>query len=152
MPYFRIFRSSRRREPEFVVILSGDHVYRMDYRELLRFHMDRGADVTIAGVEYPRNAASQFGVLETDSEGYAVGFEEKPNKPKPIFAKPSKSLVSMGVYVFNTRTLMDVLSDDAQQNTSHDFGKNIIPEFDPKTASICLQLDGNGNTAWFVLA
>jgi len=99
----------------------------MDYRELLRSHVDHDADVTVAGVEYPSNAASHFGILETDSKGSLVGFEEKPNKPKPICADSSNSLVSMGVYVFNTRTLMDVLYDDAQQNTSHDFGKDIIP-------------------------
>ena len=112
---------------EFVVILSGDHVYKMDYRELLRFHLDRGADVTLAGVEYPSDDASQFGILETNLKGHLVGFEEKPIRPKPICAKSSNSLVSMGVYVFNSRTLMDVLSDDAQRNTSHDFGKDIIP-------------------------
>ncbi len=114
-------------KPEFVVILSGDHVYRMDYRDLLRVHSDSGADMTIAGVECPRNAASQFGVLDTDSECHVVGFEEKPGSPRPIFDKPSKSLVSMGVYVFNTRILMDALAEDAQRNTSHDFGKDIIP-------------------------
>ena len=113
--------------PEFVVILSGDHVYRMDYRDLLQFHSDSDADVTIAGVECRRNAASEFGVLETDSEEHVVGFEEKPNEPKPIFAKPSKSLVNMGVYVFNTQTLLTVLFDDARKNTTHDFGKDIIP-------------------------
>ena len=112
---------------EFVVILSGDHVYRMDYRDLLQFHSDSCADVTIAGVECPRDAASQFGVLETDSKEHAVGFEEKPNNPKSIPAKPSKSLVSIGVYVFSARTLVKVLVDDAQQDTAHDFGKNIIP-------------------------
>jgi glucose-1-phosphate adenylyltransferase len=116
-------------EPEFVLILSSDHVYRMDYRELLRFHLDRRADMTIAAVEYPRNVASQFGVLETNSEGDAVRFEEKPGNPKGILGRPSKSLVNMGVYVFNTRVLMDALYADAQQTTSYrDFGKNIIPD------------------------
>jgi glucose-1-phosphate adenylyltransferase len=99
----------------------------MDYGELLRFHIDRGAEVTVAGAECPRHAASHFGVLETDSAGYAAGFEEKPNKPKSILGKPSRSLVNMGVYVFNKRLLVDVLSDDAQRNTNHDFGKDIIP-------------------------
>jgi glucose-1-phosphate adenylyltransferase len=89
--------------------------------------VDHGADVTIAGVKYPSSAASQFGILETDSKGRLVGFEEKPNKPKPICADSSHSLVSMGVYVFNTRALMDVLCDDAEQSTNHDFGKDIIP-------------------------
>jgi glucose-1-phosphate adenylyltransferase len=112
---------------DFSLILSGDHVYKMDYRELLRFHVDHGADVTIAGVEYPSNAASQFGILDIDPKGRLVGFEEKPRKPKPMCANSSNSLVSMGVYVFNTRALMDVLWDDAERNTSHDFGKDIIP-------------------------
>jgi glucose-1-phosphate adenylyltransferase len=114
-------------DAEFVLILSGDHIYKMDYRNLLRFHAERGADVTIAGVECPKNVASQFGVLETDSTGYAIGFEEKPNRPKTILAKPKNALVSMGVYVFNKRTLIDALSDDAVQSTSHDFGKDILP-------------------------
>jgi glucose-1-phosphate adenylyltransferase len=114
-------------DADFVVILSGDHVYKMDYRDLLRFHVDRGAEATIAAVEYPRHAASQFGVLQVDSRGYATSFEEKPKSPKPMFRKSTQSLISMGVYVFNTRTLMDALADDAQRNTTHDFGKDIIP-------------------------
>jgi glucose-1-phosphate adenylyltransferase len=113
--------------PDFVVILCADHVYRMDYRELLRFHVDRGADVTLAAVECPSHAASQFGVLEADSTGRVVGFEEKPNQPKPVSVGSPLSLVNMGVYVFNTRTLWDALSDDAGRNTTHDFGKDIIP-------------------------
>jgi glucose-1-phosphate adenylyltransferase len=119
-----IVESSR---AEFVLILSGDHVYKMDYRELLRFHVDDGADATIAAVEYPSHAASEFGILEMDSRGRLGGFAEKPTKPKPICADSSNSLVSMGVYVFNARALTDVLRGDAQQNTSHDFGKDIIP-------------------------
>jgi glucose-1-phosphate adenylyltransferase len=99
----------------------------MDYSELLRFHVGHGADVTLAAVEYPSSAASQFGILETDSEGHLTGFEEKPSQPKPIRGNSSNSLVSMGVYVFNTRTLMDVLFDNARQDMSHDFGKDIIP-------------------------
>ena len=116
-------------KPECVLILSSDHVYRMDYRDLIRFHLDRGADMTIAAVEYPRNAASEFGVLETNSEGDAVAFEEKSGNPKGILGKPFKSLVNMGVYVFNTRTLIDALRADDQRPTSHhDFGKNVIPD------------------------
>jgi glucose-1-phosphate adenylyltransferase len=113
---------------DLVLILSGDHVYKMDYRDLLRSHMDRGAEVTVAGLEYPTHAASQFGVLQTDSEGYAVDFEEKPRTPKSIFKRSDDSLVSTGVYVFNTRTLVDALSADAEKSTSHDFGKDILPE------------------------
>jgi glucose-1-phosphate adenylyltransferase len=114
-------------QAEYALILSSDHVYKMDYVDLLRFHVDCRADVTLAGVEYPRHGASQFGILESDPKGYAIGFEEKPKEPKSILGKPSKSLINMGVYVFNRRTLMDALYNDAQQNTSHDFGKDIIP-------------------------
>jgi glucose-1-phosphate adenylyltransferase len=113
-------------QADLVLILSGDHVYKMDYRDLLRFHADRGSDVTIAGVEYPTNGASQFGVLQTDSGGHLVGFEEKPNVPRPMCASSSNSLVSMGVYVFNTPILMNALVDDAQRNSSHDFGRDIM--------------------------
>jgi glucose-1-phosphate adenylyltransferase len=114
---------------DFVVVLSGDHVYKMDYRDMLRFHVDSGSDATIAAIEYPRQAASQFGVLQINSAGYATGFEEKPRNPKPMFRKSTQSLISMGVYVFNARVLVDALSDDAQRSTSHDFGRDIIPGF-----------------------
>jgi glucose-1-phosphate adenylyltransferase len=109
------------------IILSADHVYKMDYRDLLRFHTERGAAVTLAALEYPCYAASQFGVLETDPEGYATAFEEKPKHPIPIRGRPYDALVSMGAYVFNLGTLVDVLRQDARENTNHDFGKDIIP-------------------------
>jgi glucose-1-phosphate adenylyltransferase len=114
-------------EEEFAVILSGDHVYKMDYGEFIRFHADRNAEVTVAAVEQPRSAACRFGVLEIDSRGYATGFEEKPEHPKPLAANPRSSLVSMGIYVFNKRTLIDILADDAGKITTHDFGKDILP-------------------------
>jgi glucose-1-phosphate adenylyltransferase len=114
-------------ETDVVLILAGDHVYRMDYRDLLRFHSTCGAEVTVAAVEWPFDGASQFGVLEADSGGHVVSFQEKPHTPKTIFTKPSRSLVSMGVYVFNMKTLIDALGDDARDETGHDFGKDIIP-------------------------
>lgn len=112
---------------DIVIILSADHVYKMDYRDLLRFHIDSGADATLAAVEYPRSAASQFGVLQTDSDGYATVFEEKPRQPVSLPGRPYDALVSIGVYVFNVATLADVLRQDARENTSHDFGNDIIP-------------------------
>jgi glucose-1-phosphate adenylyltransferase len=112
---------------DFVVILSGDHIYRMDYRDLLRFHSDCGNQVTMAAAEWPLEAACRFGVLEADSRGHVVGFQEKPSTPRHIFSKPAKSLISMGVYVFNTQTLVHALRD-AQGKVHHDFGKDIISE------------------------
>jgi glucose-1-phosphate adenylyltransferase len=113
---------------DLVLILSGDHVYRMDYRNFIRFHLESAAEATVAAVEWPVNAASQFGVFEVDSKYRVVGFEEKPTEPKAIFSKPSKSLVNMGVYLFNRRTLLAALTEDSQQNTTHDFGRDILPE------------------------
>jgi len=112
---------------ELVVILSGDHVYRMDYRDLVRFHLACGAEVTISGVEWPAGAASHFGVLDADAGGHVVRFQEKPKTPNRISTNPSRALINMGVYVFNARTLTDALCDDAQRETSHDFGKDILP-------------------------
>ena len=114
---------------DFVVILSGDHVYKMDYRHLLRFHANRKTDVTIGAVEYPRHAATRFGVLQIDADGYATSFEEKPNNPKPISEKSAQALVSMGIYIFDARALSDALLEDAERNTTHDFAKDILPRF-----------------------
>jgi len=112
---------------DFVAILSADHVYRMDYRDLIRHHAQSGADLTIAAVECPTVSASQFGVLEADSAGCVVGFQEKPKEPRALPGKPAKCLTSMGVYVFNRRALIDSLWADARAKTSHDFGNDVIP-------------------------
>jgi glucose-1-phosphate adenylyltransferase len=91
-------------------------------------HPFRRPHLPVASVECPLKGASEFGILETDSKGRIMGFEEKPSAPRHIPGKPSKALASMGVYVFDKRTLVDVLLSDAQRQTDHDFGKNIIPE------------------------
>jgi glucose-1-phosphate adenylyltransferase len=117
----------REKVTDLVLILSGDHVYRMNYRELIAFHLDRGAEVTIAGIECPVGTASQFGVLAADSAGRVMRFQEKPHTPRPMQTKPHRCLVSMGVYVFGAKTLLDVLHEDAQSDTTHDFGHDIIP-------------------------
>ena len=114
--------------PERVLILSGDHIYKMDYGRMLRFHAEAGADLTVACVEVPLSKASQLGVMEVDGDNRIVGFEEKPAHPKPVPGGADCALASMGVYVFNTETLVRMLSADAKRDTAHDFGKNIIPE------------------------
>jgi len=124
--YQNIYTIERER-PEYVVILCGDHIYKMDYSELLEFHVAAGADVTVSTIEFPRTEASHLGVLEIDRNQRIVGFEEKPSDPKPMPDNPNLVLASMGIYVFNTPVLIQALLEDAGQDTSHDFGRNIIP-------------------------
>ena len=115
--------------PEFVLILSGDHVYKMDYGTMLAFHSEQQSDLTILCVELPvSEAAATFGVIEVDENGRVIGFEEKPSQPRPLPGKPDMCLASMGNYVFNTDFLRDQLIIDAVNSESgHDFGHDIIP-------------------------
>ena len=115
-------------QPEMVLILSGDHIYKMDYRNMARFHLENKADLTIACMEVPVNEGKRYGVIKTDEENRIVGFHEKPSEPIPSPNNPEVTLVSMGIYLFNTTTLVKAIIDDAKQDTNHDFGKNIIPE------------------------
>jgi glucose-1-phosphate adenylyltransferase len=124
--YQNIYTIERER-PEYVVILCGDHIYKMDYSELLEFHVASGADATVSTIEFPRTEASHLGVLEIDRNQRIVGFEEKPSDPKPMPNNPNLVLASMGIYVFNTPVLIQALLEDAEQDTSHDFGRNVIP-------------------------
>lgn len=116
-----------RANPREVLILSGDHIYKMNYMKMVDFHRQAEADLTIATLETPIAEASRFGVLETDSANRVLGFEEKPENPKPMPDKTDSACVSMGVYVFNREALSEMVRDDAERNTSHDFGKDIIP-------------------------
>lgn len=115
--------------PEFVLILSGDHVYKMDYGTMLAFHSEQQSDLTILCVELPvSEAAATFGVIEVDENGRVIGFEEKPAQPRPLPGQPDMCLASMGNYVFNTDILRDQLIIDAVNSESgHDFGHDIIP-------------------------
>jgi len=114
--------------PDRVLILSGDHVYKMDYRLLLDFHRQKKADLTIAVFEVPIAEASRFGVLKADNDGAVGAFDEKPSAPAPSPGNPDVALISMGIYVFNTETLVKRLFEDARRKeSSHDFGKDIIP-------------------------
>ena len=124
--------SLQRESPRHVIVLAGDHVYKMDYSKMLRFHLDRGAAVTLATIEVPVQEASRFGVVAIDERERVVGFEEKPAHPRTIPGNPDVALGSMGVYIFESDTLIQALESDAQQDTSHDFGRDIIPAIFPR--------------------
>ena len=118
----------RNHDPSFVLVLAGDHIYKMDYGAMLLHHVDAGADVTVACVEVPLERASDFGVMAVDQDGVIVGFQEKPERPEPLPGRPGVALASMGIYVFNTRFLYEQLVRDADiRYSAHDFGKDIIP-------------------------
>jgi glucose-1-phosphate adenylyltransferase len=116
-------------QSSYVFILSGDHIYKMDYQKMLDQHVQAGADVTVATIEEdPATAAKQFGIIETDENWRIIGFEEKPANPKRSRIHPGKTNASMGIYVFNTQLLVPILIADAETpNSSHDFGRDIIP-------------------------
>ena len=116
-----------RENPRHVIVLSGDHVYKMDYSRMLRFHQERGAAATLAAIEVPLHEATQFGVVAIDEQERITGFQEKPAQPSPIPGSPDVALASMGVYIFDTDVLVKALEEDAGQPTKHDFGKDIIP-------------------------
>ena len=119
----------RTHDPRLVLILSGDHIYKMDYGPFLAAHEEREADMTICCVEMPvEEAAGQFGVMTVDESGRIIGFDEKPAKPNEIPGSPGYCLASMGNYVFNTEFLYEqVIKDADTPNTQHDFGRNVIP-------------------------
>ena len=114
---------------KFVFILSGDHIYKMDYSRMLKQHCDSGADVTVATIQIPvQEAAGQFGVIETDKDWRIVGFEEKPAHPKQSPHQAGHCSASMGIYVFNTHLMIPILLADSEDPKSHhDFGKDILP-------------------------
>jgi glucose-1-phosphate adenylyltransferase len=113
---------------KYVLILSGDHVYKMDYQLMVKQHIDAGAEVTVGTIEFDRSEASRFGIVELDSQDRIVGWQEKPQNPKPSPHDPSKCHVSMGIYCFNRDLLIEATVADAEDSSSrHDFGRNIIP-------------------------
>ena len=118
----------RQANPDFVLILAGDHVYKMDYGKLLAFHVENKADMTVACLEVPIADATAFGVMGVDENARVVEFAEKPANPASIPGDPDKALASMGIYVFNTKFLFEQLIRDADDAcSSHDFGKDLIP-------------------------
>jgi glucose-1-phosphate adenylyltransferase len=116
-----------RENPRYLIVLAGDHVYKMDYARMLRFHQERDARVTLAAIEVPPSDASRFGIVAVDEDDRVSGFEEKPTRPSPIPDAPDLALASMGVYVFDMDVLTRALEADANQPTTHDFGRDIIP-------------------------
>lgn len=111
-----------------ILILAGDHVYKLNYYQMIDFHRQQEADLTVSVFEIKKESSAHLGVLEVDAKGRVLGFEEKPAKPKVIPDKPDKIYASMGIYVFNREVLEEELIEDARKNTDHDFGKNIIPQ------------------------
>jgi glucose-1-phosphate adenylyltransferase len=119
--------SIAREDPRHLIVLSGDHVYKMDYSRMLRVHAERGAAVTLATIEVPIDDANRFGIIAIDEHERVTGFQEKPKRPTAIPGSPDLALASMGVYIFDTAVLIRALEADANQPTTHDFGKDIIP-------------------------
>jgi len=113
--------------PRWVLVLGGDHLYQMDYREMLAAHAQSGADVTIAATQVPLDEARRMGVMSADSTGRVEAFDEKPEQPRALDDDPSAALVSMGIYVFSRDALFRELALDAARETQHDFGRDVIP-------------------------
>ena len=115
-------------DPEHILILAGDHVYKMDYGEMLAYHSANGADMTVACFEVPQEEASAFGVMTVDAQGRVTDFHEKPQEPSAIPGKPGRTLASMGIYIFNAHFLYEQLIRDAdERHSTHDFGHDLIP-------------------------
>jgi len=141
--------------PEYMLILAGDHVYKMDYGRMLAYHVAKQADITVGCLEVPVAEARAFGVMSVDANDRVIDFQEKPAQPGEIPGKPGCALASMGIYVFNTRFLFEQLIRDADEpRSSHDFGKDIIPHLVPRYhvyahrfADSCVTSDG-GTPYW----
>ncbi len=116
-----------REHPRHVIVLSGDHVYKMDYARMLRFHQERQAAVTIATIEVGLEESRRFGILQVDERDRIVGFQEKPERAVTIPGSDRLALASMGIYVFDADVLVRALESDATKDTAHDFGRDIIP-------------------------
>ncbi|MBU1625919.1 glucose-1-phosphate adenylyltransferase [bacterium] len=123
-------------KPKDVLILSGDHIYKMDYGKMVKFHRKKKADMTVAAIELDiRLARSSLGVLSVDNDQKITKFIEKPMKPEPIINKPDKAYVNMGIYLFKSEFLIRMLEEDADMSSTHDFGRDIIP-YSIKTSNV----------------
>jgi glucose-1-phosphate adenylyltransferase len=114
-------------QPEYVLILAGDHIYKMNYMEMFHWLIEKSADVVVGAIDIPIEEASRFGNLSVDEDLRVMEFNEKPTKPTPIPGDPTKVFASMGIYLFRAKSLREELAADAQEDTAHDFGRNIIP-------------------------
>ncbi len=113
--------------PDLVLILSGDHIYKMDYRKMITFHLEKGAALSVSAIRMNRKLSREFGVIEVDKDWRIIGFQEKPEDPKTVPGSPGEILASMGIYIFDTEVLVRRLIEDARSDSSHDFGRDIIP-------------------------
>ncbi len=146
----------RRTRAKYVIILSGDHIYKMDYSRMLAEHIENQADLTIACIDVPLSEASEFGVMATQADGRIASFLEKPKEPPPMPGKPDRALANMGVYVFNAAFLYEqLIRDHDDPHSSHDFGKDLIPYclqryrvFAHSFAKSCIGFDGEGTPYW----
>lgn len=146
----------RHYQPELVLILAGDHVYKMDYGEMLAYHAASGADMTVGCVEVPVEEGSAFGIMQVDEEDRVIGFQEKPANPQPIPGQTKMALASMGIYVFNASFLYEQLIRDANTpGSKHDFGGDIIPYileryrvFAHRFADSCVGTKPGGTAYW----
>jgi glucose-1-phosphate adenylyltransferase len=119
--------SMERERPRWVIVLAGDHIYKMDYGKMLDVHIARGASLTMGAIEVPLSESRRFGVLEADEDSRVTGFQEKPEQGREVPWSPGYCLGSMGIYIFDTDVLVRELQRDAESDTSHDFGRDIIP-------------------------
>ncbi len=123
----------RRYQPEHILVVAGDHIYKMDYGRMLAAHVRHQADMTVACIDVPIEDAREFGVMHVNEEQRVIAFVEKPKEPPPMPGQPDRALASMGVYIFNARFLFEQLQRDADEpKSSHDFGKDIIPHIVPR--------------------
>ncbi len=142
--------------PKYILILAGDHIYKMDYGRMLAHHINKKAEATVACLEVPLEDAKGFGVMAVDKDDNIVRFAEKPDNPEPSPTRPDRALASMGIYIFNAEFLYKRLEDDAKDpNSSHDFGKDIIPSMLGKNKLVaqrfsesCVMHDGAMEPYW----
>ncbi len=125
---FQNFYTLQEEKPDLVLILSGDHVYKMDYNEMIQYHLEKEADLTVGTIQMPSSTSREFGVIEVDDDYRVVGFQEKPEHPRTLPGNPKAILASMGIYIFNTEMMVRRLIQDAKRRGStHDFGRDVIP-------------------------
>jgi len=135
---FQNLYSISREAPTHVIVLSGDHVYKMDYSKMLRFHLEKNADATLAALEVPTAEGRRFGVVSIDGQDRVTGFQEKPSNPTPVPSSPDVTLGSMGIYIFRADVLVRALEQDASRvDSHHDFGKDIIPSLIQQAPVYC---------------
>ena len=119
----------RNHAPDYVLILAGDHIYKMDYGPMIAAHVDTKADITVGCIEVPLQKATEFGVMNVDTDWKVKSFAEKPKRPEPMPNNPTMALASMGIYVFSAKFLYDLLIEDADNiESDHDFGKDVVPK------------------------